>query len=107
MATRVLVDGEKGVSSSSADVVEEETSVINSKSNAVSLFEEARKVGEAVGEGVEEFSKRYDFLSAFSGGMCVTGYCVMRGQDPWSALIITATATVTALVINELMEEPM
>ena len=72
-----------------------------------SLSDEARKIGEAVAEGAHAFTERYDVLSAFSGSMCVTGYCVLRGQEPWTALMITATATVTALVINELMEDPM
>jgi hypothetical protein len=33
----------------------------------------------------------------------VTGYCVARGQDPGTAAAITVTATVVALVANELL----
>ena len=85
---------------------EEETTTTTTTS-MTSLSDEARKIGEAVAEGAHAFTERYDLLSAFSGSMCVTGYCVLRGQEPWTALMITATATVTALVINELMEDPM
>ena len=85
----------------------EETTTTTTTTSMTSLSDEARKIGEAVAEGAHAFTERYDLLSAFSGSMCVTGYCVLRGQEPWTALMITATATVTALVINELMEDPM
>ena len=88
------------------EATEEETTTTTTTS-MTSLSDEARKIGEAVAEGAHAFTERYDLLSAFSGSMCVTGYCVLRGQEPWTALMITATATVTALVINELMEDPM
>lgn len=39
------------------------------------------------------------------GALAVTSYCVWRGQDPLTALSITAAATVTAVVANELMLE--
>ena len=84
-----------------------ETTTTTTTTSMTSLSDEARKIGEAVAEGAHAFTERYDVLSAFSGSMCVTGYCVLRGQEPWTALMITATATVTALVINELMEDPM
>ena len=87
------------------EATEEETTTTTT--SMTSLSDEARKIGEAVAEGAHAFTERYDLLSAFSGSMCVTGYCVLRGQEPWTALMITATATVTALVINELMEDPM
>ncbi|GBF94041.1 hypothetical protein Rsub_07309 [Raphidocelis subcapitata] len=45
---------------------------------------------------------RYDFLSTGCGALAVTGYCVARGQDPGTAAAITVTATVVALVANEL-----
>ena len=86
---------------------EEQNMETTTTTSMTSLSDEARKIGEAVAEGAHAFTERYDVLSAFSGSMCVTGYCVMRGQEPWTALMITATATVTALVINELMEDPM
>ena len=35
----------------------------------------------------------------------MTSYCVWRGQDPLTALEITAASTVVALVANELMVE--
>ena len=48
----------------------------------------------------------YDFLSAGMGALAVTSYCVfLRGQDPWTALSITAAASVTAVVANELLLE--
>lgn len=48
--------------------------------------------------------QRYDVVSTGMGAMIVTGYCVYgRGQDPWTALQITFSATVFALVLNELM----
>ena len=86
---------------------EEQNMETTTTTSMTSLSDEARKIGEAVAEGAHAFTERYDVLSAFSGSMCVTGYCVLRGQEPWTALMITATATVTALVINELMEDPM
>jgi hypothetical protein len=43
-------------------------------------------------------SQRYDFLSTGMGAMCVTGYCVAKGQDPGTAATITVAATVGALV---------
>merc|ERR1712098_763043 len=89
------------------ETTEEEQNMETTTTSMTSLSDEARKIGEAVAEGAHAFTERYDVLSAFSGSMCVTGYCVLRGQEPWTALMITATATVTALVINELMEDPM
>lgn len=47
--------------------------------------------------------QRYDFLSTGCGALAVTGYCVLRGQDPATAAGITVTATVAALVANELL----
>merc|ERR1711916_311371 len=96
--------------SSGEEATEEEQNMETTTTTTTSmttLSDEARKIGEAVAEGAHAFTERYDVLSAFSGSMCVTGYCVLRGQEPWTALMITATATVTALVINELMEDPM
>lgn len=57
---------------------------------------------EIVHANVDAILTRYDFLSAGIGALCVTSYCVMRGQDPYTALSITAAATVAALVINEI-----
>jgi hypothetical protein len=54
---------------------------------------------------LEAFSRRYDFPSAGLGALCVTGYCVMRGQDPFTALSITAAATVVALLANDLISQ--
>ena len=42
--------------------------------------------------------QRYDFVSAGLGALAVTGFCVARGQDPATALWITAASTVVALV---------
>jgi hypothetical protein len=47
--------------------------------------------------------QRYDFLSTGCGALAVTAYCVARGQDPATAAGITVTATVVALVANELL----
>lgn len=44
------------------------------------------------------FVQKYDVASAGMGALTVTGYCVWRGQDPWTALTITLAATVAALV---------
>jgi hypothetical protein len=60
----------------------------------------------------EEISKqfasvfsRYDFVSAGIGALAVTGICVSHGQDPGTALSITAASTVVALVINDIFFE--
>ena len=57
---------------------------------------------------VEEITKRcsvimdrYDFLSAGLGALAVTTVCVARGQDPMTALWITAASTVVALLVND------
>lgn len=57
---------------------------------------------------LEEFAKRaavvmdrYDFLSAGLGALAVTTVCVARGQDPVTALWITAASTVAALLVND------
>ena len=65
-------------------------------------FEEA---GRATKDAVLDFCDRYDVLSTLTGSLLVTSYCVMRGQCLWTAFSITVTATVAALVINELMTE--
>lgn len=57
-----------------------------------------------VDEGVRQFFSRYDVLSPGLGVMCVTSYCVAKGQDPWVALGISFSATVLALVISEMMD---
>jgi hypothetical protein len=46
--------------------------------------------------------QRYDFVSAGIGALAVTGVCVSHGQDPGTALSITAASTVVALVINDI-----
>lgn len=48
--------------------------------------------------------QRYDVLSTGVGALVVTSWCVYaHGQDPWTALSITATSTVVALVANEVL----
>lgn len=47
---------------------------------------------------------KYDFVSAGLGALAVTTVCVARGQDPGTALWITAASTVVALVINDSIE---
>jgi len=61
---------------------------------------------------IEEISKRcssvferYDFVSAVLGALAVTGVCVSHGQDPGTALSITAASTVVALVVNDVYFE--
>ena len=56
-------------------------------------------------EEAKQMGQRYDFLSAAAGSAVVTSYCVMRGQCPWTALSIGATATVFAVVMNELLRD--
>lgn len=46
----------------------------------------------------DQLLQRYDFLAAVSGALVVTCFCVAKGQDPGTAVCITATATVVALV---------
>ena len=62
------------------------------------------KMGEATVEAFDDFLHRYDFVSTGAGAVLVTSYCVFKGQCVWTGLMIAATATVTALVMNELME---
>ena len=47
--------------------------------------------------------QRYDVVSTGLGAVAVTGYCWSHGQDPWTAMSISVTATVVALVLNELL----
>ncbi|KAL6749470.1 hypothetical protein V8C86DRAFT_997741 [Haematococcus lacustris] len=56
----------------------------------------------SLGEAVDTMLKRYDFLSAGAGALIVTGYCWSQGQNPITALSVTATSTIFALVVNEL-----
>jgi len=73
-------------------------------SEASSSSRDLSKMGEATRDAFDQFVNRYDFVSTAAGSMLVTTYCVMKGQCPATALMIAATATVTALVLNELME---
>ncbi|KAG2425690.1 hypothetical protein HXX76_013532 [Chlamydomonas incerta] len=52
---------------------------------------------------VESFVRRYDILSTGAGAVLVTGWFYVNGQDPWTALSLTFTSTVVALVANELL----
>ncbi|GFR46715.1 hypothetical protein Agub_g8338 [Astrephomene gubernaculifera] len=57
-----------------------------------------------VSTAVDSFLRRYDVVSTGVGALIVTSYCVYaHGQDPFTALGITFTATVVALVANELL----
>ena len=52
--------------------------------------------------GVKRMAEKYDFLSACMGSLCVTGYFTMvHGQDVGTALSITFSSTVMAVVLNE------
>ena len=64
-----------------------------------------KNVHETVDQGVRQFFSRYDVLSPGLGVMCVTSYCVAKGQDPWTAIGISFAATVLALVLSEAMDE--
>ena len=48
-------------------------------------------------------TQRHDALSAGVGALAVTTYCVVKGQDPATALSITAAATVAAMVAEEVL----
>jgi len=48
-------------------------------------------------------TQKHDVLSAGVGSLAVTTYCVLKGQDPATALSITAAATVAALVADDLL----
>ncbi|PNW87337.1 hypothetical protein CHLRE_02g118550v5 [Chlamydomonas reinhardtii] len=52
---------------------------------------------------VQSFVRRYDLLSTGAGALLVTGWFYVHGQDPWTALSLTFTSTVVALVANELL----
>ena len=41
---------------------------------------------------------QYDFVSCGAGAAAVTSYAVARGQDVWTALMLTVTATIVGLV---------
>ena len=47
--------------------------------------------------------QQHDVLSAGVGSLAVTTFCVLKGQDPATALSITAAATVAALVADDLL----
>ncbi|CAL8466975.1 g6511 [Coccomyxa elongata] len=55
-----------------------------------------------VRQGCDDFLQRYDVLSCGFGALCCTSVFVAQGQSPADALWITAAATVTGLVANEL-----
>ncbi|KAL4436901.1 hypothetical protein ABPG75_004040 [Micractinium tetrahymenae] len=57
--------------------------------------------------GAERVLARYDFLSAGMGALLVTGFCVSRGQDVGTALWITASATVVALLVNDVLPDEL
>lgn len=50
---------------------------------------------------IDTMFRKYDFVSAGLGALCVTTFCVSRGQDPATAMWITAASTVVALVVND------
>ncbi|MEW5296761.1 MAG: hypothetical protein WDW38_007600 [Sanguina aurantia] len=52
---------------------------------------------------VSALTQKYDFLSTGFGALIVTSYFVAKGQDPYTAIGITFSSTIAALVINELM----
>jgi len=64
---------------------------------------EPKRERASIPETMENMLKRFDFLSAGTGALVVTGYCWSRGQDPLHALSLTLTATVVAVVLNELL----
>lgn len=61
---------------------------------------------ESITSALDSFVKRYDVVSCSVGALLVTSWCVYaHGQDPWTAMSITFTSTVVALVANELLFE--
>lgn len=50
---------------------------------------------------VNLLTNRYDFLSAGIGALGVTTWCWAHGQDPITAMWITAASTVVALLLND------
>jgi transposase len=56
-----------------------------------------------VKEQCDKFLGRYDLLSTATGAMCVTTYCVVKGQDPGTAATVTVASVILALVLNELL----
>lgn len=75
-----------------------------SRRAAVSVRAELNDPLRNVSSAVDSFLRRYDVLSTGVGALVVTSWCVYaHGQDPWTALSITATSTVVALVANEVL----
>lgn len=56
-----------------------------------------------VRRSVDTVINRYDFVSAGLGALAVTAFCWAHGQDPLTALWITAASTVVALLLNDMM----
>mmetsp|Transcript_5005 Transcript_5005/g.10816 ORF Transcript_5005/g.10816 Transcript_5005/m.10816 type:complete len:127 (+) Transcript_5005:199-579(+) len=65
-------------------------------------YKPAPKQSKQPGEVIDAFLKKYDVVSAMMGSLVVTSFCWSRGQDPITALGITMTSTVVALVANEI-----
>lgn len=85
---------------------------VASQDNESSTASSSSTAGPLSTLSIEEISKRcssvferYDFLSAGIGALAVTGVCVSHGQDPGTALSITAASTVVALVVNDIFFE--
>ncbi len=47
----------------------------------------------------------YDWLSAGMGSCLCAGYFVWRGDDAGASLVIAATATIAAVVFEEVMRD--
>lgn len=83
-----------------------EVGVSSSTENESDVWTESfGKKSQAVATAVDDMLYRYDWTSALSGSSLVACYCMMRGQSPTLAVSIALTATVIAVVINEMMEE--
>lgn len=52
-------------------------------------------------DDVATFIKKYDWTSTMMGSLLVTGFCWSHGQDPITALSITFSSTIIAVVANE------
>ena len=65
-----------------------------------------KNVASEIRSGIDSMLSKYDFLSTGMGALAVTTYCVVyRHQDPLTALQITASSVIAALVLNEVLFE--
>lgn len=71
--------------------------------SASSAVNGAQGAVELLKSSVDGFFQRYDVVSAGMGALVVTSVCVKNGQDPATAIWITLSSTVVALVLHEVL----